>query len=275
MSSADGAVGRFLDEIEPVVFAFGAAITLLFVGAFSLNPEASYEFVLGIRRWILATFNWFFLLAMLGFVLFLGFVIFGPWGNLKLGDEDPEYSFLSYFAMMYSAGLAAGIVFWGPAEALFHYSTVPPLYGAEAQSAAAMPLAVQYSIFHWSLTQWFVFHCDGTRHRLLRLQLRRAASRVGGPDAGARRGQRRRRDRETRRHPRRVRDPRRRRDFAGIHREPVHHRPELPVGNPTRRRGDHPRHHGHGRHLHHLVGAGRRQGDSPALELQHGSCSPC
>ncbi|AKU09454.1 BCCT family transporter [Haloferax gibbonsii] len=161
VSSADGAVGRFLDEIEPVVFAFGAAITLLFVGAFSLNPEASYDFVLGIRRWILATFNWFFLLAMLGFVLFLGFVIFGPWGNLKLGDEDPEYGFLSYFAMMYSAGLAAGIVFWGPAEALFHYSTVPPLYGAEAQSAAAMPLAVQYSIFHWSLTQWSCFTVMG------------------------------------------------------------------------------------------------------------------
>ncbi|ELZ96173.1 BCCT family transporter [Haloferax sulfurifontis] len=161
VSSSNGAVSEFLDEIEPVIFAFGAAITLLFVGAFSLNPDASYEFVLGIRRWILATFNWFFLIAMLGFVLFLGFVIFGPWGNLKLGDEDPEYSFLSYFAMMYSAGLAAGIVFWGPAEALFHYSTVPPLYGAEAQSAAAMPLAVQYSIFHWSLTQWSCFTVMG------------------------------------------------------------------------------------------------------------------
>ncbi|WP_411966066.1 BCCT family transporter [Haloferax sp. YSMS24] len=161
MSTSDGAVAEFLDEIEPVIFAFGAIITLLFVVAFSLSPDAAYEAVDGVRVWILAQFNWFFLLAMLGFVLFLGLVIFGPWGNLRLGDKEPEYSYLSYFAMMYSAGLAAGIVFWGPAEALFHYSTVPPFFGAEAQSAAAMPLAVQYSIFHWSLTQWSCFTVMG------------------------------------------------------------------------------------------------------------------
>jgi len=161
VSRGDGAVSEFLDEIEPTIFGFGSAITLLFVGAFALSPTAAYEFVEGIRLWILAQFNWFFLVVMLGFVLFLGFVIFGPWGRLRLGDEDPEYSYFSYFAMMYSAGLAAGIVFWGPAEALFHYSSVPPLYDVQAESAAAMPVAVQYSIFHWSLTQWSCFTVMG------------------------------------------------------------------------------------------------------------------
>ncbi|WP_435064256.1 BCCT family transporter [Halobaculum sp. EA56] len=161
-AGADGPVAEFLEEIEPTIFAFGAGITLLFVAAFSLSPDAAYQFVDGIRVWILAQFNWFFLTVMLGFVLFLGFVIFGPWGNLRLGDGDPEYSYLSYFAMMYSAGLAAGIVFWGPAEALFHYSTVPPFFsGVEAKSAAAMPAAVQYSIFHWSVTQWSCFTVMG------------------------------------------------------------------------------------------------------------------
>ncbi len=154
-------MSEFLDEIEPTIFAFGAAITILFVVAFSLRPDASLELVNGIRLWILSTFNWFFLIAMLSFVLFLAFVIFGPWGKLTLGDEKPEYSYFSYFAMMYSAGLAAGIVFWGPAEAMFHYSSVPPLFGAEAQSAAAMPIAVQYSIFHWSVIQWSCFTVMG------------------------------------------------------------------------------------------------------------------
>ncbi|WP_267643405.1 BCCT family transporter [Haloarchaeobius amylolyticus] len=161
MSTSEGPVAEFLDEIEPTIFAFGAAITILFVVAFSLRPDAALEFVNGIRLWILSTFNWFFLLAMLSFVLFLGFVIFGPWGRLKLGDESPEYSYFSYFAMMYSAGLAAGIVFWGPAEAMFHYSTVPPFFNAEAQTAAAMPLAVQYSIFHWAVIQWSCFTVMG------------------------------------------------------------------------------------------------------------------
>ena len=162
MSTEGGALAEFFDEIEPTIFAAGAAITLLFVAAFSLRPEAAYAFVDGVRIWILAQFNWFFLAVMLGFVLFLGFLILGPWGKLKLGDEDPEYSYFSYFTMMYSAGLAAGIVFWGPAEALFHYSTVPPLYGGvAAESAAAMPIAVQYSIFHWGLTQWSCFTVMG------------------------------------------------------------------------------------------------------------------
>ncbi|KTG11569.1 BCCT transporter [Haloprofundus marisrubri] len=160
-SDDQGAVAQFFDEIEPVIFAFGAAITLLFVAAFAVSPDRAYELVDGVRLWVLSYFNWFFLLVMLGFVLFLGFVIFGPWGKLRLGDDDPEYSYFSYFSMMYSAGLAAGIVFWGPAEALFHYSEVPPLYGAAAESTAAMPIAVQYSIFHWSLTQWSCFTVMG------------------------------------------------------------------------------------------------------------------
>ncbi|WP_435365684.1 BCCT family transporter [Haloarchaeobius sp. DYHT-AS-18] len=161
MSTSEGAIEEFLDEIEPTIFAFGAIITVLFVGAFSLRPTESFEFIDGIRVWILSTFNWFFLLAMLGFVLFLAFVIFGPWGRLKLGDEKPEYSYFSYFAMMYSAGLAAGIVFWGPAEAMFHYSSVPPFFDAQAKTAAAMPLAVQYSIFHWAVIQWSCFTVMG------------------------------------------------------------------------------------------------------------------
>ncbi len=163
MSNSDdqGAIAEFREEIEPTIFGAGAAVTLVFVAAFVLNPADSYEFVEGIRYWILERFNWFFLIVMLAFVLFLVFLIFGPWGKLQLGDEEPEYSYLSYFAMMYSAGLAAGIVFWGPAEALTHFGSVPPLYNAPDQSAAAMPVAVQYAIFHWSLTQWSCFTVMG------------------------------------------------------------------------------------------------------------------
>ncbi|WP_101294785.1 BCCT family transporter [Halegenticoccus soli] len=163
MSGADerGLVGTFLEEIEPTVFAFGAGITLLFVAVFALNPTAAANIVAGANEFVLAHFNWAFLIVMLGFVLFLGYLIVGPWGNLRLGDDPPEFSYLSYFAMMYSAGLAAGIVFWGPAEALLHYSSVPPLYDVPNESAAAMPIAIQYSLFHWSVTQWSCFTVMG------------------------------------------------------------------------------------------------------------------
>ncbi|WP_227356679.1 BCCT family transporter [Haladaptatus salinisoli] len=160
-SNEQGAIAEFFDEIEPTIFAFGAGITLLFVAIFAYSPKAAGDVVYAVQGFMLAHFNWAFLIGMLGFVLFLGFLIFGPWGKLKLGDEPPEYSYFSYFAMMYSAGLAAGIVFWGPAEALTHYGSVPPLYNVPDQSAAAMPIAVQYSLFHWSLTQWSCFTVMG------------------------------------------------------------------------------------------------------------------
>jgi glycine betaine transporter len=160
-SSEQGAVGEFLDEIEPVVFAFGAGITLLFVAVFALNPEAAGSIVTAATNFVLGHFNWAFLLVMLGFVGFLVFLILGPWGRLKLGDETPEFSYFSYFTMIYSAGLAAGIVFWGPAEALLHYSTVPPLYDVAAKSQAAIPIAVQYSMFHWAIIQWSCFTVMG------------------------------------------------------------------------------------------------------------------
>ncbi|EMA53446.1 glycine betaine transporter BetL [Halococcus salifodinae DSM 8989] len=163
MSSSDmGPIEEFRDEVEPVIFAFGAGITLLFVAVFALAPETAATVVSGANQFVLAHFNWAFLVIMLFFLLFLFFLILGPWGSLRFGDESPEFSFFSYFTMMYSAGLAAGIVFWGPAEALIHYANVPPLYGGvAAESTAAMPIAVQYAVFHWGLTQWACFTVMG------------------------------------------------------------------------------------------------------------------
>ena len=161
-SGSQGILEEFFEEIEPTIFGFGAGITLLFVAVFALNPNAAKKGVSGLNEAILAHFNWAFLVVMLFFVFFLAFLIFGPWGRLKLGDSSPEFSYMSYFSMMYSAGLAAGIVFWGPAEALKHYKSVPPLYSNVAsESAAAMPIAVQYSVFHWALIQWTCFTVMG------------------------------------------------------------------------------------------------------------------
>jgi glycine betaine transporter len=164
MSQSDksGVIEEFLEEIEPIIFAFGAGITLLFVAIFAMAPQTAAKVVSRANKLVLAHFNWAFLVVMLFFVVFLFFLILGPWGSLRFGDEPPEFSYISYFTMMYSAGLAAGIVFWGPAEAIIHYANIPPLYGGVApKSAAAMSIAVQYSIFHWGLTQWSCFTVMG------------------------------------------------------------------------------------------------------------------
>ncbi|WP_197431337.1 BCCT family transporter [Halorubrum sp. CBA1125] len=163
MSGSDqGMVEEFFDEIDPVVFAFGALLTLGVIGAFFVSPSTVESGISSLNSQLLGAFNWAMLLIVFLIVLFLLFLIVGPWGGIKLGDESPEYSFLSFFAMLYSAGFAAGVVFWGPTEALFYYDNPSPLFdGVEGGTAEAMTVAVQQTLFHWALPQLAVFTIMG------------------------------------------------------------------------------------------------------------------
>jgi len=163
MSDAEsGMIEKFRDEVDPTVFLFGAVLTVGVIIAFFVSPNAVESGISSLNDQMLSLFNWALLLIVFVIVLFLLFLIIGPWGSIKMGDESPEYSFLSFFAMLYSAGFAAGVVFWGPTEALFYYDSVPPLFGGvEAGSAEAMTIAIQQTLFHWALPQLAVFTIMG------------------------------------------------------------------------------------------------------------------
>ncbi|QLK24551.1 BCCT family transporter [Natrinema zhouii] len=155
----DGAVRTFLDELDPTVFGIGFVVAVLVVAAFLFRESRTLEIMEGTNEFLWTSFGWAYLVSMFALVAFVLYLIFGPWGNIKLGeeDEDPEFSFLAYFAMLYSAGIAAGIVFWGPAEAIFHYSTPSPFSGVEAESTGAAVSALQYTFFHWGLSAWSAY----------------------------------------------------------------------------------------------------------------------
>ncbi len=163
MSDAEkGTVEQFREEIDPTVFLFGALLTVGVIVAFFISPSTVENGISSLNNQMLGAFNWALLLIVFLIVVFLLFLIVGPWGRIKMGDEDPEYSFLSFFAMLYSAGFAAGVVFWGPTEALFYYDNPSPLFGGvEGGSAAAMTVAVQQTLFHWALPQLAVFTIMG------------------------------------------------------------------------------------------------------------------
>ncbi|MFB6091079.1 MAG: BCCT family transporter [Halobellus sp.] len=101
--------------------------------------------------------------AMLLAVAFCAFVFFSSWGGVRLGGEDvePTYTFPTYFALVFTAGIAAGIVFWGPAEALFHYRQPPPYFDVAPQSEAAVGAALVYALFHWGLSAWSAYAVIG------------------------------------------------------------------------------------------------------------------
>jgi choline/carnitine/betaine transport len=90
-------------------------------------------------------------------------LLLGPWGDIKLGGEDatPAYTYPTYFSLVFTAGIAAGIVFWGPAEALFHYQQPPPYFAAAAGSSGAVDAALVYSLFHWGVSAWAAYAAVG------------------------------------------------------------------------------------------------------------------
>ncbi|AHG01214.1 BCCT transporter (plasmid) [Halostagnicola larsenii XH-48] len=160
-SDEKGAVGTFLEEIDLVVFTFGALLTVGVIAAFFIDQTAVTDTINLVYGLVVEYLNWALLVIVFLIVLFLLFLIVGPWGKIKMGDEDPEYSFLSFFAMLYSAGFAAGVVFWGPTEALFYYDNPSPLFGVEGGTSEAVPIAVQQTLFHWALPQLAVFTIMG------------------------------------------------------------------------------------------------------------------
>ncbi|THE64601.1 BCCT family transporter [Salinadaptatus halalkaliphilus] len=154
----DGDEG-FFEELDPVVFGVGFAIAVAAVVAFVVRPATATEYMDIANDIIWTGFGWWYLIVMFVLVAFVIFLTFGPWGNITLGEEDeePEFAFPSYFAMLYSAGIAAGIVFWGPAEAVSHYDDVSPFIGAESQSSVAAVGAIQYTFFHWGVSAWTAY----------------------------------------------------------------------------------------------------------------------
>ncbi len=162
MSDAEkGAIDRFFDELDPIVFAFGALLTVGVIVAFFIDRNFVANGIQTVQGEMVGYLNWALLVIVFLIVLFLLFLIVGPWGKIKMGDEDPEYSFFSFFTMLYSAGFAAGVVFWGPTEGLFYYADPNPLFGVEAESSAAMSYAIQQTLFHWALPQLAVFTIMG------------------------------------------------------------------------------------------------------------------
>lgn len=106
-------------------------------------------------------FGWFYLIATFFFLIFSLFLAFSRFGKIKLGadTDEPEYSGRSWFAMLFSAGMGIGLVFWGTAEPLSHYMNPPQ--GASPQSAEAARLAMRYSFFHWGLHAWAIYTVIG------------------------------------------------------------------------------------------------------------------
>ncbi|WP_335868920.1 glycine betaine uptake BCCT transporter [Bacillus sp. 2205SS5-2] len=108
------------------------------------------------QGFITQTFGWYYLILVSVFVIFCIFLIFSPIGTIRLGkpDDRPEFSNATWFAMLFSAGMGIGLVFWGAAEPIYHFTSPPT---AEALSDKALKDAMRYTFFHWGVHAWAIY----------------------------------------------------------------------------------------------------------------------
>jgi choline/carnitine/betaine transport len=148
--------------LDKVVFGVTAVIALGFLlwGFVSTATLASASgTALG---WIMDNTGWLFALTASGFVVFVLWLALGKFGNIPLGcdDEEPEFRTISWVAMMFSAGMGIGLMFFGVAEPLTHFATPPPGTGA-AGNPEAVQTAMATTLFHWTLHPWAIYAVVG------------------------------------------------------------------------------------------------------------------
>lgn len=138
------------------VFLVSIIISMLFILWGVFDPKSLANYTSMIQTFLQDRFGWFYLLSATVFLAFSLYLIFSPYGQIKLGKDtdQPEYSTISWFAMLFSAGMGIGLIFWGVAEPLSHYHS--PSVG-EGQTVEAARLAMRYSFFHWGLHPWGIY----------------------------------------------------------------------------------------------------------------------
>ena len=143
------------------VFVASVIIALLIIIYGSVFSTQLSEISGTVMKWVSYNFGWLYIMAVLGFILFLAWLVFSKYGNIKLGKDtdEPEYSNFSWFAMLFCGATGIGLVFWSVAEPLSHYVTPPS--GIDAGTIDAMQFSIRTCFLHWGITQFSCFAIVG------------------------------------------------------------------------------------------------------------------
>ncbi|WP_432221635.1 BCCT family transporter [Flavobacterium sp. TMP13] len=140
--------------IPSMVFIFLVSITSV------LYPELTDQILNLIKNFIFVNLNWVYVWSVTLFVIFLVYLLFSKYGNIRLGDNDsrPEHSFFSWVAMLFSAGMGIGLMYFGVAEPMQHYSS--EVFGL-TQYVNKAKNAQLYTFFHWGIHAWAIYGLVG------------------------------------------------------------------------------------------------------------------
>ncbi|MCH8520146.1 MAG: BCCT family transporter, partial [Nanoarchaeota archaeon] len=149
-------ISNYIEKhINTPVFFISALIilSLAFIGFFF--SEQFEQVVLNINQFVIIEFNWLIIFSMSIFLVLCIYLFFSKYGFIKLGGDysKPEYSYLAWLSMLYSAGMGIGILFYGVAEPVMHYVDPPTIIGEESGQLNAM----KYTYLNWGLHAWATY----------------------------------------------------------------------------------------------------------------------
>lgn len=138
------------------VFTISAIVVAIIVALGAIFPTQFGSITADISAWISKYFGWYYMIITIGMVLFCAFIIFSPIGKLKLGKphDKPEFNTISWFAMLFSAGMGIGLVFYGAAEPMSHFVSPP---NADPETKAAMTESMRSTFLHWGFHAWAIY----------------------------------------------------------------------------------------------------------------------
>ena len=149
-------------HLDRVVFGVAAAVALAFVAWGFVAPSNLGSVSSTALVWIERNLGWLFVLLASAFVVFVIWLAASRYGRIPLGrdDESPEFGAISWVAMMFSAGMGIGLMFFGVSEPLSHYVSPPPRT-VEAETPEAIATAMSTTLFHWTLHPWAIYAVVG------------------------------------------------------------------------------------------------------------------
>ena len=147
-------------DVHPTVFWVSAGLIFALLALAVVATDAVGDFFQVVQGAIVRRFGWFYILSMTGFLVFALWLMSSRFGAVRLGPDDakPEFSRPTWFAMLFSAGMGIGLLFFSVAEPIMHFSSPPE---GTAESLGAARDAMGLTFFHWGLHPWAVYSIVG------------------------------------------------------------------------------------------------------------------
>jgi len=165
----EGQLGPIGFDIHNRVFVVSALASVVFIVLTLLFPERAGSLFQSIVGFSTGTLDWYFMIVVDFFILFCVALVLLPYGSVRLGGPDarPEYGYLSWFSMLFAAGIGIGLLFFGVLEPVYHANVSLPLgvaspFGSDgtldhAAIADASALGLAGTYLHWGLHGWAVY----------------------------------------------------------------------------------------------------------------------